>query len=132
MPLAFLGSDLEHGGEALQPLGLARQALGRVRELLGGGEELLRHLRYTIDLVGAEHVGLGLDYVFDRSELDEHIRNYPGSYPPGTSSARDIAMVEPEAMSAIVEGLCRDGLTDGEIQGVLGGNLLRLASQVWK
>ena len=103
---------------------------------LGNGanivEELLRHLRYTIDLVGAEHVGLGLDYVFDRSELDEHIRNYPGSYPPGTSSARDIAMVEPEAMSAIVEGLCRDGLTDGEIQGVLGGNLLRLASQVWK
>jgi membrane dipeptidase len=95
-------------------------------------ERLLRQLRYAVDLVGAEHVGLGLDYVFDRAELDEHVRVNPALFPSGFDAAGGIGMVEPEAIGAIADGLARDNLTDEQIRGVLGGNWLRIASRVWR
>jgi len=91
---------------------------------------LLRQLRYVIDLVGPEHVGLGLDYVFDRAELDEYVRLNPTLFPPGVTGG--VAMVEPEALGEIAEGLARDHLTDAQIRGVLGENWLRIATQVWR
>jgi membrane dipeptidase len=102
---------------------------------LGGNtnvvEHLLRQLRYVINLVGAEHVGLGLDFVFDRSELDEYVRVNPTLFPQGLISG-GLGMVEPEAMGAIAEGLAREHLTDAQIRGVLGENWLRIAQQVWR
>jgi membrane dipeptidase len=95
-------------------------------------ELLLRQLRYVIDLVGAEHVGLGLDFVFDRGELDEHVRANPALFPPGLNLDAGMGMVEPEAIGSIVEGLARDNLTDAQIRGVLGGNWLRIATSVWR
>jgi membrane dipeptidase len=102
---------------------------------LGGNtnvvEHLLRQLRYVINLVGAEHVGLGLDFVFDRSELDEYVRVNPTLFPQGLISG-GLGMVEPEAMGAIAEGLAREHLSDTQIRGVLGENWLRIAQQVWR
>jgi membrane dipeptidase len=93
-------------------------------------ERLLHQLRYVIDLVGPEHVGIGLDYVFDRSELDEHVRRNPMLYPTGVTGG--LGMVEPEAMSAIGEGLARDNLGDEQIRSILGENWLRIATRVWR
>lgn len=95
-------------------------------------EHLLRQLRYVIDLVGAEHVGIGLDYVFDRTELDENVRANPTLYPPGLESAEVMAMVEPEAVNAIADGLARDNVSDAHIRGILGENWLRIAMRVWR
>jgi len=67
-------------------------------------DRLLRQLRYAIDQVGAEHVGLGLDYVFDRAELEEHVRRNPRNF-EGTGLSGTIEMVEPEAIGAIAEDL---------------------------
>lgn len=94
-------------------------------------EALLRQLRYVVDRVGPEHVGLGLDYVFDRTELVEYVRLNPMLFPPGIDAAR-FKMVEPEALGAIAEGLARDNLTDTQIRGILGENWLRIAQQVWR
>jgi len=87
---------------------------------------LVRHVRYVVELVGPDHVGLGLDYVFDRNDLDEN----PGLQPAGIDAS--LAMIEPEAMPEIVEGLCGLGLNDSAIRGILGENWLRVARQVWK
>jgi membrane dipeptidase len=95
-------------------------------------ERLLSQLRYVIDLVGADHVGLGLDYVFDRSELDDYVAANPHLFPPGLDSSSGMAMVAPEALDAIVNGLARDSLSDTQIRAVLGGNWLRIAEQVWR
>jgi membrane dipeptidase len=95
-------------------------------------EHLLRQLRYVIDLVGAEHVGLGLDYVFDRTELDEYLRLNPSLFPPGMVAAGGVKMVEPESMGAIAEGLARDNLTEAQIRGILGENWMRIATCVWR
>jgi len=108
--------------------------LNGIGPFLGGDtslvNRLLDHIRYAIDLVGPEHVGLGLDYVFDRDELDEYLRLNPAMF-PGMEPSKGVPMIEPEALSAIVEGLAREKLTDMEIWGILGENWLRVASRVW-
>jgi membrane dipeptidase len=95
-------------------------------------ERLLRQLRYVIDLVGPEHVGLGLDCVFDSSELANAVSLNPKLFsaegPPGAG----LATIEPEALGAIAEGLARDNLVEAHIRGILGENWLRVATQVWR
>lgn len=93
-------------------------------------ERLLRQLRYVIDLVGADHVGLGLDYVFDLTELDEYVRLNPSLFPPGIAGG--MGMVQPGDLHDIVDGLARDNLTDAQIRGILGENWLRIATRVWR
>jgi len=95
-------------------------------------ERLVRQLRYTIDLIGAEHVGLGLDYVFDRDELDEFVRSNPNIFPTGMKDASRIEMIEPESLEEIAEDLAKSNLSDEQVYGVLGNNWLRVASQVWR
>jgi membrane dipeptidase len=91
---------------------------------------LLRHIRYVVDLVGPEHVGLGIDYLFDREEFESDIKANPALQPAGIDAS--LAMVEPEDMPQIVEGLCGLGLSDSDVRGILGENWLRVARQVWK
>ena len=96
-------------------------------------ERMLAHLRYAIDLVGPEHVGLSLDYVFDRQELAEYVRNNPKLFSGVVDAgAEAVPMVPPEAIPQIAEGLAKDGLRDREISGVLGENWLRVARAVWR
>ena len=95
-------------------------------------DQLLRQLRYVVDLIGAEHVGLGLDYVFDSRELVEFVRLNPSLFPPDLHVERGMPMVEPEAIAEVAERLARDNFTDDQIRGILGCNWLRIATQVWK
>lgn len=95
-------------------------------------ERLLDQLRYVIDLVGPDHVGLGLDYVFDLKEVEALVRLNPTLFPSGSDTRATRATVAPEDMNAIIEGLARDNLADAHILGILGGNWLRVATQVWR
>jgi membrane dipeptidase len=108
--------------------------LSGIGPFLGEGGDvfanLLRQLRYVIDKVGAEHVGLGLDYVFDRESLDADVRSNPHLYPPDVAGG--LAMVEPDSFDAIAEALARDNFSDEQIRGVLGENWLRIARRVWR
>lgn len=109
--------------------------LSGIGPFLGGNsnvvQHLLRQLRYTIDLIGPQHVGLGLDYVFDRSELESCVRQNPSLFSTDMSVNGRIGMVEPEDLHEIVEGLARDNLSDDQILDILGRNWLRIAEQVW-
>lgn len=93
-------------------------------------ERLLEQIYYVIDLVGPEHVGLGMDYVFDTAEVEEHVRANPDNFPEGVDEG--LAMVAPEAMTEIANGLARSNLSDAQIRLILGGNWMRIARQVWK
>ncbi|BBE34192.1 dipeptidase [Sphingosinicella microcystinivorans] len=95
-------------------------------------DELLRHIRYVVDLVGPDHVGLGLDYVFDEAEFAGFVAQNPNLFPADLATSNRIQMVAPEAIGEIADGLARVGLTDDQVRGVLGENWLRVASQVWK
>ena len=92
----------------------------------------LRHLHYAIDLIGPEHVGLGLDYVFDASEYEHFLRRHPHLVPAGMDLDTALSMMKPETLGEIAEDLARTNLTDAQIKGVLGENWMRVASQVWR
>jgi membrane dipeptidase len=95
-------------------------------------DTLVCHIDYVVQLVGAEHVGLGLDYVFDQQELAEYLKSHPEIFPPEKGYAAGFAMIEPERIPAITEALLLRGYSDTDVQGILGGNNLRIARQVWR
>jgi membrane dipeptidase len=95
-------------------------------------ETVLRHLDYAAQLIGPQHVGLGLDYVFDVAEMEEHVRQNPEMYPPEARQPGSYRQVEPERFPAIAEGLLRRGYSDSDVQGILGQNNLRVAAEVWQ
>lgn len=95
-------------------------------------EMVLRHIDYAAQLIGPRHVGLGLDYVFDVAEMQEHARQNPDKYPPALSQPGGYLQVEPERFPAIAEGLLRMGYCDLDVQGIMGHNNLRVASEVWR
>lgn len=94
-------------------------------------ELIANHIEYTANLIGTEHVGIGLDYVFDQMELQSFIRAHPELYPPEKYPS-GMAMAEPESLPQIAEHLLKRGLSEEDVGKILGGNLLRVASQVWK
>lgn len=100
---------------------------------LGGvhSEIVVDHIEYVIDLVGPEYVGIGLDYVVDKQEIIDYIAAHPDAFPPG--KAEDyLAFIEPEQFPAFTEILYEKGYDDRVIGGILGGNFLRVAGEVWQ
>lgn len=93
---------------------------------------LARHVQYVADLVGVEHVGLGLDYIFDRDELDDYVAANPQMFPPQLGYGAGMHMVEPEQLPELADILLARGFSDADLGAVLGGNWLRVARQVWR
>jgi len=95
-------------------------------------ETLVRHIDHVAQLVGPEHVGIALDYVFDAQELADYLAKMRDTFPDDPTYQQTIRMVGPEAFPTIVEGLLERGYADADIRGILGDNWRRVASQVWK
>jgi membrane dipeptidase len=95
-------------------------------------ETFARHVDYVVQLVGPQHVALGLDYVFDTQELDDYLEKMGNIFPAELGYQKGVLMVAPEQLEGIVQILMNWGYQDADIQAVLGGNLMRLARQVWK
>lgn len=95
-------------------------------------ETLLRHIDYAVELIGPKHVGLGLDYVFDTTELEDYLQVHPELFPAELRQRGAYTQVEPERFPVIVEALLRRGYGDEDVQGIIGHNNLRVARQVWR
>jgi membrane dipeptidase len=104
-----------------------------IGDFLGGtqSELIIQNIEYVMNLIGPEHVGLGLDYVVDKQELIEYIEGHPDVFPP--DKIKDyLAFVEPEQIPRFTELLYQRGYSEQIISGILGGNFLRVAKEVWK
>jgi membrane dipeptidase len=103
---------------------------------LGPGEDLVesfvRHVDHVVRLVGPEHVALGLDYVFDRKELDEILVTMRATFPPGLGYDEPPRFLEPEQLERVAGALMSRGYRTSDLEALLGGNLMRLARSVWK
>jgi len=95
-------------------------------------ENFVRHLDYVVQLIGPEHVGFGLDYVFDQQELDDFLATMKGSFPAGQGYDAGIRMVPPEQIEPVVERLLAINYRESDIRAILGQNWLRVAQQVWR
>lgn len=93
-------------------------------------DDMLAHIVYFAELIGPQHVALGIDNVY---YLEQHYRNiagnpdtWPSGYPPPPWH-----YFAPEQVPALAEGLSTRGFTETEIRGILGENFLRLAEATW-
>ena len=94
-------------------------------------ETFARHVDHVAQLVGAQHVALGLDHVFDTQEMDDYVSRMAHTFPAELGYEKGVRMVAPEQLEAIVQALQKRGYGDADLRAVLGGNLMRLARTVW-
>jgi membrane dipeptidase len=88
------------------------------------------HVEYALELVGEDHVGIALDYVFDREELDAHIAADPDTFPSALYS-QGASMVEPWRLPEIAQRLAARGHSKTTLTKIFGANHLRIAQRVW-
>jgi membrane dipeptidase len=95
-------------------------------------QTLFRHVDHFVQLLGARHVGLGFDVVFNPEPLSRWVRNRPDEWP----MARDPAWpgfryAAPEQLVELVGLMISKGYPEEAIRGILGENYLRVCAQVW-
>lgn len=103
--------------------------LGKSGELV---DLLATHIDHFIGLVGPEHVGLGLDFVYDNDELTDAVATAEHIWPPGFGYGASLRCVPPESLPRLTEALLAQGHSEDVVAGILGGNFLRVARQVWR
>jgi membrane dipeptidase len=92
---------------------------------------MVAHIDYMIKLVGPEHVGIGLDYDpgkgpgLQPATIQKYWpkRQYPDSI--------NTTFLAPEVLPQIAQQLRSRGYKEAAVHGVLGGNFMRIAAQVW-
>ena len=96
-------------------------------------ETLLNHLIYLIDLAGPSHVGIGFDYMPDVSvDLSSILSARPDYWPRGQQyDTKNICHAGPSCIPDLVSGMQAYGLSELEINGVLGNNFARVAKTCW-
>ncbi|MDQ3675058.1 MAG: dipeptidase [Gemmatimonadota bacterium] len=100
-------------------------------------EHVLVHFDHVAKLTGPEHLGVGSDIDLDGyddmpPEANKQLRaGYKGSY--GFREKIDVEGLDhPKRMFDLAEGLIRRKYTDSQIEGILGGNFVRVLSDIWK
>ncbi len=94
--------------------------------------DAVRAIDYVAQLVGAEHVALGLDYMFDGSAQQPPGRRNREMWPPEWGYGSGAGILGPEAIPEIAAGLAGLGWPAAAVDGVMGENLVRVAGAVWK
>jgi len=97
-------------------------------------EEMLDGLDYCVNLVGVDHVGIGVD-VAERETAEEYalaMKLYPEFNRYSREEVRIIGMQTVDQFPSIPKGLVARGYSDQEIEKILGGNFLRVFKKVWK
>jgi membrane dipeptidase len=99
--------------------------------------DVARHAAYVADLVGVQHVGIGLDIGFQEPALND---TPPGDFEPAywwpasagyTDGISKITYTPIDAWRQLDLALQATGMQPHESALVLGGNMLRVAKQVW-
>lgn len=95
---------------------------------------LVDHIAYISDLVGTEHVGIGLDYAYD-TDVDDLPPNteiefwWPNIAPNSTSLMFNA--YSPSKISELENTLESRGFLNTDISNILGENMLRVCREVW-
>lgn len=94
-------------------------------------EQMIDHAVYISDLVGAEHIGLGLDFAIEDEDDYDYFGYDPRYYPrPPWTWPTGLGGFFQDAPN-ITAALLRRGFSEPEVRGILGENFLRVFQQVW-
>jgi membrane dipeptidase len=108
-------------------------AINGIGDFLGSIKSscLADHIQYVAELVGFEHVGIGLDYCVDKQEVLGYIEAHPEVYPKDrVGNLLEFAC--PEQIPEIAEILFERNFSEEQVNAIMGENMLRVARQVWK
>jgi len=97
----------------------------RVGEGEVGIEDMLKHMDYMINLVGIEHMALGMDFVKYDGPRTLKDRHHPLHKDPLIKGFEEI-----EDLPNLINGLQKHGYKDDEIRMILGGNYLRVLKTI--
>jgi membrane dipeptidase len=91
---------------------------------------LAEHAAHLAGLVGAEHVGMGLDYA-DEDEDDYDFFGYDERYYPRPPWIWPSGIESHAQVPSLRAALLAKGFSAGEADGILGENFLRVFAQTW-
>jgi len=100
--------------------------------------DVVRHAAYVAGLVGVEHVGIGLDISFHQDGIDG---DPPGPFDPGywwpkaagyDRAISRITYTPVDTWRGLASALQDVGMTRDDVTRVMGGNMLRVAREVWR
>jgi membrane dipeptidase len=116
--------------------------LSGVSRFLGNDQpsatDMARHAAYVAELVGAQHIGIGLDISFRQPELNDsppppydpvHWWPREAGYDRGISPMRYTPI---ETWRLLPDALAQVGFSESDVEAIAGGNMMRVAAQVWK
>lgn len=96
------------------------------------------HIRYGVDLLGIEHIGVSSDYSFDGQEFNDEIRDNPAAFSESYTAWGPLQWTPPEDflgasdVPSLDDHLTTRGFTPEEREAILHANFTRAAGQVWR
>jgi membrane dipeptidase len=99
-------------------------------------EDVLDHVDHYADLVGTEHIGLGLDLVTGHETDDFQLlgydpQMYEGAWVDGVQQTVE-GLSHLGELPQLTEGMLKRGYDDADIKNILGANYVRVLRQIWK
>lgn len=92
-------------------------------------DRLVDHIDHIAEVAGIDHVGIGPDFV--KEYLDEFYPNHQDMKIEGLSIGQTLdGLVTPADLPVLTETLLRRGFSEKDVQKVLGGNFMRVFSEV--
>jgi len=95
-------------------------------------EWMVRHIDHMVELVGSEHVGIALDFVFDQQELADYLAQMKETFGGQQAMKFTDRFAPPETFLPLTARLLQMGYSHTDLQNILGANWYRVALQVWK
>lgn len=93
---------------------------------------LARQVEFYAEHAGIDHVGLGLDFVYDVPGIVNWIRALGPAFPAEGGYGGELRFAQPEQVPELGEALAARGFAEAEVAKVMGGNWMRLFRQVWR
>ena len=89
-------------------------------------------IEHSVDLVGPQHVGLGLDYVMHTEPLKAAVAESKGVYSKDGGYYNDeILFASAAVIPEIAEILLQKNYSEADVLGILGANWVRVFREVW-
>ena len=97
---------------------------------------MIRHIKYAVDLVGVDHVGIGLDTMpsvagtkdFPDGVDKDHYWPAASGYGPAAGGA---AVFDPRKLPALADALIATGYSTDDVDKIMGENFIRVAKASW-
>lgn len=96
---------------------------------------LVNHICYLADMVGPDHVGIGLDYSFpvDAPSAEGILERFPDYWPVRQGYLiPNRGKLAPARLREVCAILLGRGMSERDVALIFGGNFMRLAGQIWR